>query len=114
MDKDLIINGYNQAAEAYLQVRNTFDNTRYLEVFISLLQSGSHILDLGCGAGIPVDKLLVERGFAIKGVDISTRQIELARQNVPQANFEVKDMSGILPGEYTVDGIISLYAIYHL
>ncbi len=39
--------------------------------------------------------------------------IELARGNVPQATYEVRDMLDLKPGEYEVDGIVSFYAIFH-
>ena len=39
--------------------------------------------------------------------------IELAKKNVPQAFYEVKDMSQLRKEEYCVDGIVSFYAIFH-
>jgi 2-polyprenyl-3-methyl-5-hydroxy-6-metoxy-1,4-benzoquinol methylase len=45
------------------------------------------VLDLGCGAGVPVAREMIARGFKVTGVDISAQQIEQARRNVPEAQF---------------------------
>jgi cyclopropane fatty-acyl-phospholipid synthase-like methyltransferase len=71
------------------------------------------VLDVGCGAGIPVDRYLVQHGHAVTGIDISRRQIELARRNVPQAQFEVMNMLDLQVGQFRVDGVVSFYAIFH-
>lgn len=112
MDKEQIIRAYDQAAEAYLEGR-PHDNLRYLDIMTSYLQAGASILDLGCGAGVPIDSKLVRDGFSVHGIDISTRQIALAQQHVPDGRFEVRDMSSLQEGEFSVDAVISLYAIYH-
>lgn len=114
MNKNLVKNSYNQIAEKYLQDRDQFKNIKYLEKFISLLKTGSKILDIGCGAGKPVDEYLVKKGFKVIGIDISEKQIELARQNVPKATFKVKNMSLLKHGEYNVETVVSFYTIFHL
>ena len=45
-------------------------------------REGETILDLGCGAGVPVTKQLAKR-FAVTGVDISEAQLRIARDRVP-------------------------------
>ena len=103
---DLARNSYNQIGEAYLQARNQFKNDKYLERLDTLLETGSEILDIGCGAGKPVAQYFVGKDHRVIGIDISEKQIELARTNVPQARYEVKDMA--------VDAVVSFYDIFHL
>src|SRR5579864_6140641 len=93
MKKNLVREGYDKVAKDYSESRDIFHNRKYLEKFSSMLQKGSSILDVGCGAGKPVDDYLVQQGFAVEGIDISPKQIELAKRNVPEAFYEVKDMS---------------------
>jgi hypothetical protein len=40
-------------------------------------------------------------------------QVALAREHVPQASFTVCDMRAIQPGAYSVDAVVSFYAIFH-
>lgn len=46
------------------------------------------VVDLGCGSGIWA-RYLVDAGYDVAGVDLSPAMIELARQRVPQAQFQV-------------------------
>jgi methylase of polypeptide subunit release factors len=50
-------------------------------------QRCARVLDLGCGAGIPVTRHLTALGHHVLGVDGSARQIALARRNAPLAEF---------------------------
>lgn len=114
MSNDDIRKGYNKVAVTYLKGRDKFKNNKYLDRLIELLPKGSVILDLGCGAGIPIDSYLISHGYKVKGLDISEKQIELAKQNVPSAEYELKDMSLLKEKEYSVDAIVSFYAIFHI
>ena len=113
MDRDLIRRGYDEAAEDYATNRNLFENKKYLEKLNELLRSNSTILDIGCGAGRPVDEFFIQKGHKVVGIDISDKMIEIAKKNVPSAEYEVKDMAEMEEGEYKVDAVVSFYAIFH-
>lgn len=54
-------------------------------------EAGIHdgcIVDLGCGSGI-LARELVDAGYDVVGMDISPSMIEIARQRVPEAEFQV-------------------------
>lgn len=68
---------------------------------------------MGCGGGIPTTLRLTE-SFQVTGVDISARQIELARHNVPKANFIHADMSSVELPAQRFDAVIAFYSITHL
>jgi SAM-dependent methyltransferase len=113
--KLLVARGYDTVAERYLeryaqsQVRD-----RWLEELVGLLPRKAHVLDLGCGAGIPVARELTTRGFAVVGVDGSARQIELARSNVPGAEFIQADMTEVELAAASFDAIVAFYSITHV
>lgn len=111
---NLVKDGYNKIAKNYSSSRDQFKNNHYLEKLVELLKPEATILDIGCGSGIPIDKYLVDRGFKVLGIDISEKQIELAKQNVPQAIYKVKGMEDLKDGEYQVDAVVSFYAIFHI
>ncbi len=77
------------------------------KLFFSKLPAGSRVLDLCCGSG-HVTKELVERGYAVTGVDLSSALIEKARQTLPAAEFLVQDARELrLQSRY--DGVISTF-----
>ena len=106
--------GYDRIADAYLAERARFDSQMYLDRLAALLAPGARVLDVGCGAGIPTDRMLIDRGFRVIGLDVSPRQIERARKWVPEAIYVVRDMLTLTVGEYAVDAVVSLYALFHV
>lgn len=77
------------------------------------LAAGSRVLDLGCGAGVPIASALAER-FRVVGVDLSRAQIALARRQVPDADFVRGDMRTCEFASEAFDAVVSFYAIFHL
>lgn len=114
MSKKIVKKGYDKIAIRYMQVRYQYINYRYLEKLNSLLKPGSLILDLGCGSGKPIDRFFINRGHKVIGIDISEEQIKLAKRNVPQAEYMVKDISKLQKEEYQADAIVSFYTIVHI
>lgn len=110
---ELVRRGYEIAADAYARGRDNFENVRFLSELAGRLKKRATVLDLGCGSGRPVDRFLVDRGFKIIGLDISERQIALAKRNVPEATFTVSDMTKLRDKEFHVDAVVSFYAIFH-
>jgi SAM-dependent methyltransferase len=54
------------------------------------IQSGL-VVDLGCGSGLSAEKL-VQAGYQVLGIDISAAMIAIARNRVPQAEFQVQSL----------------------
>lgn len=112
--KEIVKAGYNKIADRYLAARTTDSpDVHLLFDFIELLASKSKVLDAGCGAGIPIAKTLAGQ-FDVIGVDFSEAQIELAKMNVPNANFTCADMTQLDFPDDSFDGICSYYAIIHI
>ena len=73
----------------------------------------SDVLDLGCGAGVPVARALAQR-YRLTGIDISKAQVDRARINVPSARFVQADMTtaGFPAGAF--DAVVALFSIIHV
>jgi len=117
-NQKLVEESYNQIAEKYLKKFRLGSDAnkhtvKYLKLLIKLLPRNSKILDLGCGAGIPATKILAQY-YKVVGVDISEKQIRLARKNVPEAKFIKADMLEVDFPNNSFDAIVSLYAIIHI
>jgi 2-polyprenyl-3-methyl-5-hydroxy-6-metoxy-1,4-benzoquinol methylase len=78
------------------------------------LPGGASVLDLGCGCGIPVSKVLADYGHQVTGVDLSEGQINRARRLVPRAAFLRADATQVEFPDRTFDAVICLYALIHM
>jgi SAM-dependent methyltransferase len=113
--KRLVSQGYDRIAERYTawtQPLRVEERARYTRVLLDNLPEGVPVLELGCGAGIPTTRLLAER-FAVTGVDISPRQIALARRRVPQATFLHADMTALILPPASFAAVAAFYSIIH-
>ena len=63
---------------------------------------------------MPVTRWLADGGFAVTGVDVSARQLELVRTNVPEGTFLKADMSEVDFGAETFDGVVAFHSIIHV
>lgn len=115
MKKEEIVKcGYDKIAEDYHRERSRFEHRKELEAFMRRLPKKAKVIDVGCGAGVPVAKTLVENGFAVTGIDVSRRMLELARKHVPKGKFLVKDMTRLNFENDSFDGLTAFYSIIHV
>jgi SAM-dependent methyltransferase len=113
--KSLVARGYDAMAQAYLdRFGSSRVRDRWLRELIARLPNEARVLDLGCGAGIPVARELMERGFDVVGVDGSSRQIDFARRNVPRAGFIHADMTNVEFATASFEAVTAFYSITHI
>lgn len=80
------------------------------EFFCDNLHEKGHVLDVGSGTGMPLAKLLVEKGFNVLGIDVSSRMVDIAQRNIPQAEFRELSMTDIDFKE-EFDGVLSSFSM---
>jgi ubiquinone/menaquinone biosynthesis C-methylase UbiE len=112
--KETVKAGYNAIADRYLAERTQdSEDVVLIRSLIESLLDDAHVLDAGCGAGVPIAQILSLR-FKVTGVDFSEAQVELAKKSVPDGTFICADMTKLDFPENTFDGICSYYAIIHI
>lgn len=79
------------------------------------LPSGAEVLDVGCGNGV-ISRSLGAAGFNVKGVDISEKAIERARElnKLPNVKFEVKSAEQLVADGHQFHAIICSEVLEHL
>lgn len=73
------------------------------------VQKGSRVLDVGCGAG-RVAEYAIKRGVDprnIYGIDISTKLLAIAENNIPAATFEIADVADLHIASKNFDVVIA-------
>jgi len=113
--KTIVALGYDQIIDRYMETfgRSTV-RARKFEELVADLPAGANVLDLGCGAGVPVARELTRRGFVVTGVDGSAGQIARAARDVPEGRFIQADMTAIdfPPGSF--NAVCGFYSITHV
>ena len=113
--KRLVASGYDQIVDIYLrQFGHSAVRERKFNELVHGLREHARVLDLGCGAGLPVARDLIARGFDVTGVDGSARQIEQAWRNVPEAKFIQADMVTVEFPACAFEAILAFYSITHV
>jgi SAM-dependent methyltransferase len=114
--QEIVAAGYDQVAERYLAWspgRPSGARHRVLERADATIPRGADVLELGCGAGVPMTATLA-RGRQVTGVDISATQIALARANVPGARFTRADLTELERPAASADAVVAFYALTHV
>lgn len=85
----------------------------WLDAFLALVPPGGTVLDAGCGAGEPIARYVVARGFDLVGLDASEPLLDRARERVPGARFVAGDLRDFELGR-RFDGIVAWDSFFHL
>src|ERR1700722_2486363 len=114
--KRIVASGYDEVANVYLE---RFSASKVRQKWVGRLiegvpAGGGRVLDLGCGAGIPVARDLTALGHAVIGVDGSTQQVARARRNVPSAAFLEADMCEVTFEVGSFHAVGAFYSITHI
>jgi SAM-dependent methyltransferase len=114
--KQIVEAGYDRIAERYSEWTGETlvdERERYVALLWESLPDGAEILELGCATGVPTTRELVKR-FAVTGVDISARNIALAKERVPEATFMQADITQLTLPPASFDAVIAFYTITHV
>jgi SAM-dependent methyltransferase len=85
----------------------------WLERFLALLPDEPTVLDVGCGAGVPIARYLIDDFCRVTGVDASSAMIDMCADRFPQHEWQLADMRTLALNR-TFDGIIAWDSFFHL
>ena len=99
---------WNHVADKYAQIHYG-EITPSFRFFHQRLAPKCRVLDVGSGTGLPFARFLVDRGYTVLGIDVSARMVQIARQNVSEADFRVLSMTEM---EYENEwGVMTVYSL---
>ncbi|HUQ79394.1 MAG TPA: methyltransferase domain-containing protein [Patescibacteria group bacterium] len=114
--QEIVAAGYDRIAERYLAwsgLRPSATRQHALALAVAAIPLGADVLELGCGAGLPMTAHLAP-GRTLTGVDISAAQVALARVNVPGATFVQADLSTLDWPAGSFDAVVAFYVLTHV
>jgi ubiquinone/menaquinone biosynthesis C-methylase UbiE len=114
--KTIVAAGYDRITDAYLRlVASSGPRVRdkYLAVTRDRVPDGARILELGCGAGVPMTRALSGR-YDVVALDISANQLARARTNAPSARLTRADMTRLPFADASFDAVAAFYSTTHV
>lgn len=114
MDKS---NGYENIAKRFIEIRGKkLDGIGQLSVrnWIKNLPENSIVLDLGCGTGIPITKVLLEEKMNVYAIDASSSLIGQFQNNFPNISVECEAVENSNFFDKKFDAIIAWGLIFLL
>jgi SAM-dependent methyltransferase len=85
----------------------------WLDRWLAHVPSGDKLIDLGCGAGEPIARYLIEQGHPVTGVDFSPKMLAIARRRFSEVRWIEADMRALDLGECFA-GIVAWDSFFHL
>ncbi|MGK5685092.1 class I SAM-dependent DNA methyltransferase [Actinoplanes sp. URMC 104] len=113
--QQMVARGYDAVAERYAELERDapWPRLAWLDDLLARLPGGVRVLDLGCGNGLPAGERIVRR-HRLTGVDVSPRQVELARANVPAGEFATGDILALDLPRGAFAAVTAFYTFDHL
>ena len=104
-------NGYEGVAAEFLAGRGRAPSTAIGTVRVRdwarTLPRGAGVLDLGCGSGLPITKVLVNEGLNVHAIDAAPSLVEAFRRNLPQIPVACEAVEDSLFFGRTFDGVVA-------
>lgn len=104
--------GYEAVASDFMASRSREIGVAELRRWARQLRQGAAILDLGCGHGEPVARLLVESGFALYGIDASPTLVAEFQRRWPEAAVRCEDVRTSALYGRKFDGIVAIGLLF--
>lgn len=108
---DVTLEYYEENSHTFVESTLSVNMSGFYSEFLSHVQPGGHILDLGCGSGRD-SREFIKRGFSVTAIDGSPTLCQLAEEVIgqPVLHLQFQDLS--YQGEF--DGIWACASLLHL
>jgi SAM-dependent methyltransferase len=107
-------NGYEGVAVEFLARRSTGIGVNEVRKWASTLPRGAAVIDLGCGPGFPITKILVVEGLNVFGVDAAPSFVQAFRRNLPNTPVVCEAVQDSRFFDRTFDGVLAWGLIFLL
>ncbi len=106
-------NGWEAVAGRFMVQRSSIGSAT-VRAWCRTLPSGASVLDLGCGAGVPISQALIDAGCDVSGVDASPTLVAEFQRRFPQAPVACEPVEDSAFFGKTYDGIVAVGLLFLL
>lgn len=111
-------NGYEGIAAEFMAVRSRAPSTaigaKEVCAWARTFPRGATVIDLGCGSGLPLTRILVGEGLKVYGLDASPTLVEAFRHNLPNVPVACGSVEDSTFFNRTFDGVLAWGLIFLL
>lgn len=110
-------NGYEEIAMTFVHLRGKSVlgiGSSSVRSWSRTLPPNSTILELGCGTGLPISRVLIDEGMNVYGVDASPAMIRIFQQNFPGVPVACEAVEESLFFNRKFDGIVAWGLVFLL
>ena len=100
-------NGYEGIAAEFVSTRSTTIGVKRVRYWAKALPRGAAVVDLGCGPGLPITKVLVAEGIRVYGVDAAPSLVQAFRRNLPNTPIACEAVQDSKFFDRTFDGVLA-------
>src|SRR4051794_40465736 len=104
-------NGYEGVAAEFLAGRGRAPSTaigaRAVRDWARRLPGGAAVIDLGCGSGLPITKVLVSEDLNVYAIDAAPSLVEAFRHNLPKIPVVCEAVEDSLFFNRMFDGVLA-------
>ncbi len=104
---------YDVLAESYTQQWVENPDLLLANEFLSRLEKGMRILDVGCGPG-HYSSYFIDQGYFVEAIDISSAMLRLVRNRDSRIQSRILDMSNLDYRDHEFDGLWVCASLPHI
>lgn len=105
---------YDRIAAWYVATRDPEVGVPDLTAFMQTLSPRAAVLDLGCGDGVPVSRLLTEAGFRVVALDSSPEMVARYRANFADVPIRCERVQESDFAAESFDAVVAWGVLFHL
>ena len=104
---------WEAAAAEFVAARSEIGSELVMQ-WARCLKPGSAVVDIGCGAGVPISQILIDAGFAVCGIDASPTLLSMFAQRFPEARAACETVQSSTFFGQQFDGAVAVGLIFLL
>lgn len=105
---------YDRICEWFVSTRSAEAGVPDVAAFVRSLPAGARVLELGCGAGMPLSSTLLQHGCVLSAVDSSPAMVARFRERFPGVTVQCARIQDVDVAAGAYEGVLAWGVLFHL